>query len=160
MFGLLVVVFTVTSFVAKAFVHNPFVCVGCRNAFFSTRTVVETKISLSNVFPNEYDSSHFEEEQGDNSENSDEEHYMDELRLRILKSNTLGPGMDKRPNDVHVILFSSSSGDQGIHTIELPQGSGYNVVLAFESEIDCEHFADELRQQNFFDPEVGDEICS
>lgn len=97
-------------------------------------------------FPNE----------SDDSINISDESFMESLSLRITKSNVLGPGMAEgttRPDTVYVVLFTApKTGDEGIHTIEFPKDSGNNVILAFQSQMDCEDFADTLRDQQFFDP--------
>lgn len=85
----------------------------------------------------------------------DKDGFMQDLRLRIEKSEVLGPGIENRPKprDVYIILFEPDTDDEGVHTIEFPKGSGNHVILAFESLSQCELFADTLRNQQFFDPE-------
>ena len=59
-----------------------------------------------------------------------------------------------RQSPPHVVIFQSGTMNQGAHTIEYhPQGSGNNVVLAFESYHACLHFAESLAEQHFVDPE-------
>eukprot|EP00814_Leptocylindrus_danicus_P021716 CAMPEP_0116035414 /NCGR_PEP_ID=MMETSP0321-20121206/20354_1 /TAXON_ID=163516 /ORGANISM="Leptocylindrus danicus var. danicus, Strain B650" /LENGTH=283 /DNA_ID=CAMNT_0003512243 /DNA_START=195 /DNA_END=1046 /DNA_ORIENTATION=+ len=58
-----------------------------------------------------------------------------------------------RPSEVHIILFYPDTEDEGVHTVEFPPGSGNNVILGFESLDECRHFAEILKQQDFFDPQ-------
>jgi len=83
------------------------------------------------------------------------EDFMDGLRLRIAKSQVFGPGMEDKPKpkDVFIILFEKDTDNEGVHSIEFPKGSGNNVVLAFESEEQCESFANTLKNQHFYDPQ-------
>lgn len=90
-----------------------------------------------------------------------EEHFdMDELRQRIRDetnpySDLLGTAMgtaQPAPEKVHILVFNPNTDQQGIHTIEYPQGSGNNFILAFESKIACDKFAATLKAQQFFDP--------
>lgn len=55
--------------------------------------------------------------------------------------------MEHRPENVHIIVFNPETDEQGVHTIEFPQGSGLNIILAFESHIDCETFATMLKHE-------------
>ena len=57
------------------------------------------------------------------------------------------------PEEVHIILFNPNTENEGIHTLEYPKGSGNNIVLAFESQTECEKFSDALWGQDFYDPE-------
>lgn len=49
-------------------------------------------------------------------------------------------------------MFNPRSDDEGIHTIEVPAGSGNNVLLAFEEKVDCVRFALVLEAQGFYNP--------
>lgn len=88
---------------------------------------------------------------------------MDELKQRIAKeTNPYAelfnyPQADTRPKpvDVHIILFNPETDNEGMHTIEYPKGSGRNVILAFESKQECDAFAGQLKDQQFFDPSVS-----
>lgn len=83
------------------------------------------------------------------------EYFMDELRLRIAKSQVFGPGMEDRPKpkEVFIILFEKDTDNEGVHSIEFPKGSGNNVLLAFESLEQSEIFANTLKNQHFLDPQ-------
>jgi hypothetical protein len=52
-----------------------------------------------------------------------------------------------RPENVHIIVFNPGTEEQGVHTIEFPKGSGLNIILAFESQPECENFAAMLKQE-------------
>jgi hypothetical protein len=62
---------------------------------------------------------------------------------------------DLKPTKAHIVLFNPGTDREGVHTIEFPKGSGNNLILAFESRIECEQFSDLLKDQNFFDPSVS-----
>lgn len=66
----------------------------------------------------------------------------------------------EKPEMAYVVVFQPGTFNQGAHTIEYPQGSGNNVVLAFESFQACRKFADSLAEQNFVDPQVREFCCS
>jgi hypothetical protein len=88
---------------------------------------------------------------------------MEELRHRIQqeKNHPLFDGLDnmeEQPQTVHILMFNPGTEQQGAHSIEFPKGSGNNSILAFASEEACHKFADSLKEQNFFDPTVSDEI--
>ena len=79
---------------------------------------------------------------------------MSELQSRIERQQNRyhdfilsADEMEHRPEDVHVIVFNPETDQQGVHTIEFPQGSGLNIILAFESQNDCETFAAMLRHE-------------
>lgn len=59
---------------------------------------------------------------------------------------------DMKPEDVHIILFNPDTDREGVHTIEFPKESGNNMILAFESKLECEEFSASLKKQQFFDP--------
>lgn len=60
------------------------------------------------------------------------------------------------PESVHIILFLPETPEQHVHTIEIPKGSGNNVLLAFEDEDECYMFAEMLvRDLGFVDPCVS-----
>ena len=63
------------------------------------------------------------------------------------------------PESVHIILFNPDTPNQNVHTLEIPKGSGNNMILAFEDGTDCEMFAQSLRELEFVDPSVSVE-CS
>jgi hypothetical protein len=63
------------------------------------------------------------------------------------------------PETVHCIFFQPGTAEQGMHSVELPAGSGSNVVLAFESKRACDKFASRFRDLQFFDPTVRDDVC-
>jgi len=83
---------------------------------------------------------------------------MDELRERIgqeaspydklFSSERTSP----KPSEVHIILFQPSTENEGVHSIEYPKGSGNNIILAFESKLECDLFAANLKEQYFFNP--------
>eukprot|EP00585_Thalassiosira_rotula_P006814 CAMPEP_0196142910 /NCGR_PEP_ID=MMETSP0910-20130528/12511_1 /TAXON_ID=49265 /ORGANISM="Thalassiosira rotula, Strain GSO102" /LENGTH=196 /DNA_ID=CAMNT_0041404287 /DNA_START=185 /DNA_END=775 /DNA_ORIENTATION=- len=56
------------------------------------------------------------------------------------------------PESVHIILFHPGTEKQNVHTIEFPQGSGNNLILAFESGGDCVEFARMLQDLEFAGP--------
>lgn len=59
-----------------------------------------------------------------------------------------------KPEDVYIIVYNPDTDDQGVHTLEVPKGSGSNFILAFESEMECYRFCALLKEQQFFDPKV------
>ena len=63
------------------------------------------------------------------------------------------------PESVHIILFNPDTPNQNVHTLEIPKGSGNNMILAFEDGADCGLFAQSLRELEFVDPSVSVE-CS
>ncbi len=83
---------------------------------------------------------------------------MNELQQRISSCQTAVPPLLKlptrRPTHVHAVFFHPHSDQEGMHTIEYPQGSGNNVILAFEDEDDCRAFSQELINQHFDNPTV------
>jgi hypothetical protein len=56
------------------------------------------------------------------------------------------------PEAVHIILFHPGTEEQHVHTIEFPQSSGNNIIMAFESEGECVEFANKLQDLEFVDP--------
>lgn len=58
------------------------------------------------------------------------------------------------PEDVFIIVYNPDTEEQGVHTLEVPKGSGINFILAFEDEEVCRSFCASLRDQQFFDPKV------
>ena len=63
------------------------------------------------------------------------------------------------PQSVHIILFLPETPEQHVHTIEIPKGSGNNVLLAFEDEGECHMFAEMLvRDLGFVDPCVSESV--
>mmetsp|Transcript_22116 Transcript_22116/g.41214 ORF Transcript_22116/g.41214 Transcript_22116/m.41214 type:complete len:227 (-) Transcript_22116:262-942(-) len=85
---------------------------------------------------------------------------MKELEQRIAELKLTNPFHDvlgdvwgrPKPSDVYVILFNPNTEEEGVHTVEYPRGSGNDVILAFESQLECEQFSSRLKDQNFFDP--------
>lgn len=59
------------------------------------------------------------------------------------------------PEYVHIILFLPDTPQQHVHTIEIPKGSGNNVLLVFEKGEDCDLFADMLKDLEFVNPCVS-----
>lgn len=59
---------------------------------------------------------------------------------------------DMKPDSVHIILFNPGTDREGVHTIEFPKDSGNNMILAFESRVECDQFSATLREQQFYDP--------
>lgn len=59
------------------------------------------------------------------------------------------------PESVHIVLFRPGTPEQHVHTIEIPMGSGNNVILAFEGGADCYSFARALQDLEFADPCVS-----
>lgn len=57
--------------------------------------------------------------------------------------------------NVYIIVFNQEEDEEGgggIHTIEYPKGQ--NTILAFESQEECQRFAQMLKDMQFFDPIV------
>ncbi len=61
-------------------------------------------------------------------------------------------GAVSRPDEVHIILFNPNTVREGAHSINI---LGNNIILAFESKIECEQFSSHLKEQNFFEPVVS-----
>ncbi|GMH78528.1 hypothetical protein TrST_g6509 [Triparma strigata] len=76
---------------------------------------------------------------------------FDVLRKRISQMQETN-GDSPKLRDCYCIMFNPRSDDEGIHTIEVPAGSGQNVLLAFEAKEDCVRFALVLEAQGFFNP--------
>lgn len=98
----------------------------------------------------------------DDDEEEDTEDFMNSLTLQEKKqmakeffSRILDYDEEMRPEFVHIILFSVGTSREGAHSIEFPQGSGNNVLLAFEDELECGEFIEGLKEQDFFDPVVS-----
>ena len=100
-------------------------------------------------------------------DDDDGELNMDILKQRIEKQEQQyynffindnddddGDDGDSRPDIVYLILFNPETEDQGVHTIEFPKGSGFNTILAFESEDECFKFASMLQDMHFYQPTV------
>lgn len=94
---------------------------------------------------------------GDDDDGGPEEIDMDVLRQRIEQQQSQyydlimadeQDGGATRPVNVFIIVFNPESDEQGVHAIEFPQGSGNNIILAFESEKDCTEFSDMLKQDS------------
>jgi len=69
-------------------------------------------------------------------------------------TKTFGEQMkvEVKPEEVHIILFNPNTDREGVHTIEFPKDSGNNIILAFESRMECEKFSMNLKEQHFYDP--------
>ena len=91
---------------------------------------------------------------------------MDALQQRINRQNgqysrllveQLKYSSEERkvPESVHIILFQPGTDQQHVHTIEMPIGSGNNLILAFESGADCVSFARDLQDLEFGQPHPG-----
>ena len=85
------------------------------------------------------------EDDGDNEELN----YMESLQQRIdrqrnqyseLFSSTDNDDDDVDDREVHIIVYKPGTEDQGLHMIQYPAGSGINICLAFEAELECEGF--------------------
>lgn len=61
-------------------------------------------------------------------------------------------GTVSRPDEVHIILFNPNTEREGAHSINI---LGNNIILAFESKIECEQFSLHLKEQKFFEPVVS-----
>jgi len=91
-----------------------------------------------------------------------EEQRQNEQRQTELYNNgsmfTTSPSTDSpdidKPEDVFIIVYNPDTEEQGVHTLEVPKGSGINFILAFEDEEVCQTFCASLRDQQFFDPKV------
>lgn len=71
--------------------------------------------------------------------------YLFHSRKRHEQARTTKFGQHKE--HVHIILFNQGLQTESIHTIEFPKCSGSNIILAFESFKDCQHFANNLATQ-------------
>lgn len=97
-----------------------------------------------------------------NEQEGDLSFDMDQLRSRIDQQQNqyydllMSQEEDsvRRPEKVHIIVFNPGTDKQGVHTIEFPKGSGFNIILAFESEDECAFFSQLLKQDSlqFYDP--------
>ena len=82
--------------------------------------------------------------------------FMDELRQRLgagpfrLIDTTETTTKTTNPSLYYIIKIAH----KGVHSIEYPQGSGNNVVLAFCDAAACRKFAASLREQSCFAPAV------
>lgn len=54
-----------------------------------------------------------------------------------------------KPEEVHIILFNPNNEREGVHTVNF---RGDDIILAFESRLECLEFSLKLREQNFFEP--------
>lgn len=82
-----------------------------------------------------------------NKRNRDREHERDIQYKFILDIDN-----DIKPDEVYIILFNPDTDREGVHTIEFPKESGNNMILAFESHLECQQFSASLKEQQFFDP--------
>eukprot|EP00555_Chaetoceros_dichaeta_P003524 CAMPEP_0198249438 /NCGR_PEP_ID=MMETSP1447-20131203/970_1 /TAXON_ID=420782 /ORGANISM="Chaetoceros dichaeta, Strain CCMP1751" /LENGTH=228 /DNA_ID=CAMNT_0043934073 /DNA_START=400 /DNA_END=1086 /DNA_ORIENTATION=- len=78
----------------------------------------------------------------------------DMLDANVELFNEDGDNDINKPEDVYIIVYNPDTDDQGVHTLEVPKGSGSNFILAFESEMECYRFCALLKEQQFFDPKV------
>jgi hypothetical protein len=88
----------------------------------------------------------------------DDSFDMDELRQRISQEGVpplFAVTTPRRPEFVHAVFFNPHTDREGMHTIEYPQGSGNNVILAFEDANDCAAFSQDLQRQHFYNPTVS-----
>lgn len=88
----------------------------------------------------------------------DDSFDMDELRQRISQEAVpplFAVTTPRRPEFVHAVFFNPHTDREGMHTIEYPQGSGNNVILAFEDANDCAAFSQDLQRQHFYNPTVS-----
>ena len=104
----------------------------------------------------------------DEDENESSSFDMEDLRRRMEMQrrnddgdsapqeddDALGLSFSDGVENVYIIVYNPDSEDQGVHTLEVPKGSGINFILAFESELECLGFGASLREQGFFDPKV------
>ena len=97
------------------------------------------------------------DDQGEAYNFIEDDDFMNDLKLRIAKSQVFGPGLGNRPKprEVFIVLFEKDTDNEGVHSIEFPKGSGKNIILAFESLTQCTFFSDSLKTQHFYNPEVS-----
>mmetsp|Transcript_4027 Transcript_4027/g.11478 ORF Transcript_4027/g.11478 Transcript_4027/m.11478 type:complete len:350 (-) Transcript_4027:60-1109(-) len=89
------------------------------------------------------------------SHSSSSGHIADQIVEETFDPSLIPLASHHRPESVHIILFNPQTKQEGMHTIEFPKGSGNNLVLAFESKSECDHFASQLAESgggSFSDP--------
>lgn len=131
--------------------------VGNRCATYSSRcrTLGERRAWIGREDENSWNQqNHFGTNGGSNEAMKPFDDSVDEnlelLKYRIARNRALGPGVqanEAAPKDVHIILFYPESEHEGVHTIEFPKGSGYNVILGFEDLEECVEFSRLLAQE-------------
>lgn len=86
----------------------------------------------------------------DEYDDHDEDEFdIGKLRMKAELSEQLG--LLKKTEDVFIIFICPDTDEEGVHAIEYPKDSGNNFILAFQCEDECEEFALDLRDQDFFD---------
>ena len=83
------------------------------------------------------------------------DHQQNQYAKLIMEQSRYIEQETNLPESVHIILFNPETPNQNIHTLEIPKGSGNNMILAFEDGADCGMFAQNLRELEFVDPSVS-----
>jgi hypothetical protein len=83
------------------------------------------------------------------------DHQQNQYAELIMEQSKYTEQEKNLPESVHIILFFPDTPNQNVHTLEIPKGSGNNMILAFEDEGDCGMFARMLREMEFVDPSVS-----
>ena len=117
----------------------------------------DNKDEFYDFFGDEFDNVNDSDEDEDDYLRKNQNLSKDEKK-QLAKSffaNILDYDEDEmKPEEVHIILFNPNTNKEGVHTIEFPKDSGNNIILAFESQVECEQFSMNLKEQHFFDPVV------
>ncbi|KAK1736833.1 hypothetical protein QTG54_012278 [Skeletonema marinoi] len=80
------------------------------------------------------------------------DHQQNQYAKLIMEQSRYIEQETNLPESVHIILFNPETPNQNIHTLEIPKGSGNDMILAFEDGADCGMFAQNLRELEFVDP--------
>jgi hypothetical protein len=83
------------------------------------------------------------------------DHQQNQYAELIMEQSRYNEQEKNLPESVHIILFHPDTPNQNVHTLEIPKGSGNNMILAFEDGGDCGMFARMLRELEFVDPSVS-----
>eukprot|EP00985_Skeletonema_marinoi_P029630 scaffold28410_cov80-Skeletonema_marinoi.AAC.1 len=83
------------------------------------------------------------------------DHQQNQYAKLIMEQSRYIEQETNLPESVHIILFNPETPNQNIHTLEIPKGSGNNMILAFEDGADCGMFAQNLRELEFVEPSVS-----
>eukprot|EP00551_Chaetoceros_affinis_P000215 CAMPEP_0203644610 /NCGR_PEP_ID=MMETSP0088-20131115/10020_1 /ASSEMBLY_ACC=CAM_ASM_001087 /TAXON_ID=426623 /ORGANISM="Chaetoceros affinis, Strain CCMP159" /LENGTH=286 /DNA_ID=CAMNT_0050501189 /DNA_START=468 /DNA_END=1328 /DNA_ORIENTATION=- len=103
-------------------------------------------------FYNFFNDEEFDDEDEDEDEYEKYRHLSKTEKQQMTKKFFEQMKMKVKPEEVHIILFNPNTDREGVHTIEFPKDSGNNIILAFESRMECERFSTNLKEQHFFDP--------
>ena len=140
--ALVVVMIVVNS--ASAFLHHGFV----RSTFITNNPSTRLFSSTNDERPRDSCEDFY-----DDKFNAEElKQFTDREKIKETEIFELEEDLEI-PEDVHIILFNPNTDNEGVHTLEYPKGSGNNIVLAFESQKECEKFSDTLWGQDFYEPQ-------